>query len=479
MKASENIPSQKEVIRKEINFLRYPYFALSTKGLKNRQRTEVHRIIQRGDEELEIVWKVNAHPDYGYPGPLAKKLNTYIEHLVSQRPYPITNPIRLGSSYQICKALKVTADQWHYKAIRKCIVQVITTTIETKHTYYRKRKKQWMEEVFHLYDHFVQKGECLDDGTMADTNYLYLNSWYIENLNAKFIKLIDHAYLEALDLPVSRRLYEILDLSFFTVTRNPDIPCIRYSYSQICDLLPLERQKHLSRARQQFGPAHEELTRTGFFAKVEWTPIPGTRDDWYLKYWPGRGYYEEASRFNTGHKVLPAHADGCNLDIPNVSEEDELEMPGYHGKSLEHQQALPFRNEADFQEPSEGKEQSPEIPIDLGEEPTAPSISTQERYCISLLKTIPGYPFTHSKDLELIWDLIADFPKLDLGNEIKDWKTWLMDNSLKGKVNYRSRLRRWMKNSNKYMEEENEAGCAPNKYADAVWEDPDGDRASC
>jgi hypothetical protein len=157
MKASENIPLQKEVIRKEINFLRYPFFALSTKGLKNRQRTEVHRIIQRGDEELEIVWKVSAHPDYGYPGPLAKKLNTYIESLVSQRPYPITNPIRLGSSYQICKALKVTPDQWHYKAIRKCIVQVITTTIETKHTYYRKSKKQWVEEVFHLYDHFCSK----------------------------------------------------------------------------------------------------------------------------------------------------------------------------------------------------------------------------------------------------------------------------------------------------------------------------------
>lgn len=75
-----------------------------------------------------------------------------------------------------------------------------------------------------------------------------------------------------------------------------------------------------------------------------------------------------------------------------------------------------------------------------------------ERPYLHLLKSIPDYPFSFEKDLSFIRDLLVDFPALDLEKEIKDWKTWLLDKKLKGKINYRSRLRRWLTNSMKYME---------------------------
>jgi hypothetical protein len=77
-----------------------------------------------------------------------------------------------------------------------------------------------------------------------------------------------------------------------------------------------------------------------------------------------------------------------------------------------------------------------------------------ERRYLGLLKSVPGYPFNFEKDLPFIRDLLVDFPALDLAMEIKDWKTWLMDKRLKGKINYRSRLRRWVKNSIKYKEKD-------------------------
>lgn len=79
-----------------------------------------------------------------------------------------------------------------------------------------------------------------------------------------------------------------------------------------------------------------------------------------------------------------------------------------------------------------------------------------ERPLLHLLKFIPGYPFDFEKDLSFIRDLLSDFPDLDMETEIKDWKTWLMDKRFKGKINYRSRLRRWFKNSMKYKEENHE-----------------------
>lgn len=465
----------REMIRKEINFLQYPYFALSTKGLKNKQRTEVHRVIRQGDDTLEIDWKVNAHPDYGYPGPFARKVNMAVERIISQMPLPIANPIPLGSWYEFCRLMKVPANGWHYAKIKKAILQMITTTVESNHTYYHKGKKKWLSDAFHLYERLIKKGEELDDGTIAEINYLYLNSWYIENINARYAKLLDYEYNQSLNSAVASRLHELLGLKFYRLANESRIQYLLYLYSTVCSLLPITRQEYFSLARQSLDDAHEYLVHTKFLAKFEWVPIPGAKNDWYLKYWPGHRYYDEVSRFNNGHKVFPAHGDACTMDVPATSEVIDIDIARDTESLLEEQQVL---SNSESQEAFDSRDESPEVPKNLIET-QQPDLSQNERYLLGLLKSIPGYPFEYEKELGVIRDFLVDFPTLELGDEIKDWKTWMMDNNLKGNVNYRSRLRRWMKNSRKYMEEKNGAGCSANKYADAVWEDPRRERAEC
>jgi hypothetical protein len=69
---------------------------------------------------------------------------------------------------------------------------------------------------------------------------------------------------------------------------------------------------------------------------------------------------------------------------------------------------------------------------------------------LCLLKSIQNYPFNNHRDLAFIQDLLIEFPDADISNNIRDWKVWLLDNPLKGKINYRSRLRKWIQNSIRY-----------------------------
>ena len=125
-----------------------------------------------------------------------------------------------------------------------------------------------------------------DDDERADTNYLFLGSWYLENLNALYVTLLDTGYRQSLTATLARRLYEILGVKFYGLRHAP-APGLRYAYSTLCALLPVTRYRYLSQAHRQLDPAHAELLATGFLARVEWHPTPGAPPEWYLQYFPG------------------------------------------------------------------------------------------------------------------------------------------------------------------------------------------------
>ena len=62
--ASDLIP---DVIRAEVNFLVFPFFALWDKDIRKRTETEVKMVVKRGGEKLEVLWNVSANPKFGYP----------------------------------------------------------------------------------------------------------------------------------------------------------------------------------------------------------------------------------------------------------------------------------------------------------------------------------------------------------------------------------------------------------------------------
>jgi hypothetical protein len=139
----------------------------------------------------------------------------------------------------------------------------------------------------------VFAGEVLPNGETAETNYLFLSSWYLENVNSRHVKPLDYTYYRSLRSRVAGRLYELLGVKFYGMGSHP---YIRYRYSTLCQLLPLVRQRKASNAKQNLQRAHQELTRSAFLSKVEWSIVAGEAKDWYVTYWPGPRAREEIRR---------------------------------------------------------------------------------------------------------------------------------------------------------------------------------------
>jgi hypothetical protein len=164
-----------------------------------------------------------------------------------------------------------------------------TASIMSKMCYFKKSQKAWIEQRFHLYERIVFKGKIEADGRIADKNYAYFTEPYLSNLNSMYVRPIDFEYLKSLK-PVAARLYELLGVKFYGHNEF-----IQYKYSTLCTLVPVHRQKALSRARQQLEAAHTELKHTEFLKSCQWMSIPDIKDDWYVRYEPGDRFFKEVA----------------------------------------------------------------------------------------------------------------------------------------------------------------------------------------
>jgi len=287
MVGAPGTPTTRQIVRSEVNFLVYPFFCLDNRWHTERLKIEYHRTLDRGAGREDISWRVLAHQEYGLPGPFDWELHKAIEEIINERGFPVHNPVPFGIR-DVCRRMGLSyAGSKTIAAIKAAFLRMISALVESKRTFYSKPKKHWIEDTFHLYDRVVYRGDALPDSDgLADTNYLYLGSWYLENLNALYVTLLDTRYRRSLPSALARRLYEILGVKFYGL-RAAQAPFLRYTYSTLCALLPVKRYRYRSDASRQFDAAHQELIATGFLERVEWYPTPGIPPEWYLHYFPG------------------------------------------------------------------------------------------------------------------------------------------------------------------------------------------------
>ncbi|MBS3793044.1 replication initiator protein A [Candidatus Bipolaricaulota bacterium] len=284
-----------EELRSEVNLLTYPFFALTSKDVFKRGKTEFKAELKRNGQKFKIFWKVSANQEYGYPGPLAKKVHKAIEQVIEENGFPAKNPIQF-SIYELCKKMNISLGGRQYDRIRSALKKIQFTAIESENAFYHKGRKKWITKTFTLYEAVIFKGEELDNGEIAESNYLYLNDLYLNSINSRYLKPLNFEYYKSLETNIARRLYELLGVKFYGIYKSNQ-PFIRYKYSTLCQLLPLHKQKYLSKAKHILEPAHKELKETNFLEKVNWSDIEGKEKDWYIYYLPGGRAEDEIEEF--------------------------------------------------------------------------------------------------------------------------------------------------------------------------------------
>jgi hypothetical protein len=323
----QKITTSPKLTKAEVNFLVLPYFCLD-KDADPQRRIELKEIRKRGNETFEVIWTVSPNPEFGLPKNFERRLQRAVEHSISFLPRPITNPVPLPGFRELARTMGLTCNGRFVENAKQGFRCMNSATIMSKMSYYNKARKTWIEDRFHLYERIVFKGKRDSDGQVANKTYAYFTGAYLDNLNSMYVRPIDFEYLKTLR-PIASRLYELLGVKFYG---HHDF--IQYKYSTLCNMLPLRRQRALSRARQQLTSAHNELKQSGFLESYEWLSGIDGKDDWFVRYVPGERFFKETM---TLEYTLPAAVPPSHSPMMEVIGEKSSSIPGTdNSKSFDH-----------------------------------------------------------------------------------------------------------------------------------------------
>ncbi|MEL7496563.1 MAG: hypothetical protein AAFN77_03070 [Planctomycetota bacterium] len=263
------------VVRAETNFLRFPFFALSTKDIHRidfREVTGTRTIrTKMGESTVDFSYRVSRNTDHVFPGILSRNIHFALLAIMAKQSAVPQNPIRF-SWRQLAREMNVSyAGGKMIEDMKQAIRSTHGTVIRTDHALIdgtqSDRPTIRRERGLYLYQDYLFQDESHSDGSTVDRNEITLSDWYFDNLKARYIQPLDFNLWLVLNkqTPIASRLYEYLTFVFGTGSFR------RISYDKLAASIPVRPQKHQSKMKLQLEPAFLALKKSKVLKRVNWT----------------------------------------------------------------------------------------------------------------------------------------------------------------------------------------------------------------
>ena len=236
----ETTPPKREIIRIEKNLNTFGFFMRpQANGLRVPSKS-VSTSSTVGAMARRIEAKAIIFPAAELGLPTTADQDKYfafqkIIERIRDREGGITNPVRFSSAALI-GILGKTDGGKNYREIWEWLRRMTLTGIESQGVVYFAGRKKYARDLFHVFQRSVAVGEEMEDGTVAEENYVWLSEWQLENLNNRHTLPIDYDVYKTLQLHIAKALVPLLQIWFYACRKNQQVENSKYT-SSTCTLL--------------------------------------------------------------------------------------------------------------------------------------------------------------------------------------------------------------------------------------------------
>ena len=300
-KENKLIPA--EYVAAELNLESIGYFSAGYNRKYPDQEKKSKLVLLNNDRLVKIIPNV----EYGFPNcidldyyraflKICDERVTFVRRtkdgkLTTHPHLPI--PIAFHSREIIRKAGREWGSR-DLQSVREWVKRSTSTVIEGG--VYRARTKGIDSEFGGpLFTQFVLVGDQLRSGSVADMNYIWPAPWFLSNFYYRYTRPVDLAFHQRLKTPIGKTLYPILDSGWYAAQGG----AYAKRYEDLCSILFIEPQKHLSRVQQQLDPAHEDLKREHFIVSWDYGRDEEGRWNGVIRWLPGpKWFHDQDARYS-------------------------------------------------------------------------------------------------------------------------------------------------------------------------------------
>lgn len=254
-----------DLVRVEKSLHSLGFFASTTS--RENSRTII-QIIRRADgQRIQAKAVIEGIPSLGLPTTADRdKYMAFMKTALDQRDIEgqLSNPVRFTGADMI-KMLGLRKGGFHYDEINDWCKRMVATTIMSESSIFLADRRQYVSDVFHVFDRVVLVGEELEDGSRSEQYQVHLSQWQLKNLNQGYFLPLDFTAYLKLGRDIAKALFGHLSVWFYASRGQT----IEKSYTDLCQVLHIRAYPHVSKARAVLAPSLDELKAIGYLSSWE------------------------------------------------------------------------------------------------------------------------------------------------------------------------------------------------------------------
>jgi hypothetical protein len=264
------------------------FFTASSK----RSRKAIEKTTVVIDQGIEHRISILPSAKYGLPITFDQDCWLALMELVSERVKRDGKPLSKNEPFVFSTAdllhiLGRTDAGKNYKAVQEWLSVMKHTGIEGGA--YNTAKKKWVKDRVSTLDRVLTVGEQLDNGTIADKNYIWFSQWQIDNINDGKLLLIEMSGYQQLQSNIAKNLVPHLQEWLFTSEHQGKF---EKQYDDVCQLLGVRVYSYPSKIQEKFGPALDDLKANGYLS--DWAiELMADKKHYKLVLWHGPKYHHD------------------------------------------------------------------------------------------------------------------------------------------------------------------------------------------
>jgi hypothetical protein len=282
--------TEPDFVRMEKNIAGFGFFTPSSKRISNVPK--VIRFTQMVDgNRVEAQVKISGNVEYGMP--ITADQDKYLAfqkiiERVKREKGVVENPIQFQTA-ELLALLDISKNGNRYREVEEWLDVMNTTYIKSEGAVWLNGKKRYASDSFVIFQRVRRMGQELDDGSIAEENYVWLSDWYLENLNAHYLLPIEFETYRLLKNNIAKALIPLLQVWLYA---SREAGTFEKRYSELCQILNIRQYQHKSKIKEKLAPSLNELLRHGYLKEWE---IEKTSDekDFKIVFRHGHKFYAD------------------------------------------------------------------------------------------------------------------------------------------------------------------------------------------